>query len=274
MKSTIIAAFALLSFHAIAQTPKTTRAGADLKGPVKSTSSVTYLAEEKFGTLVKDEAFMTEFCEYNKDGFLISTKETEDEDVFNTKLIYDADNNLVEANRYQGKSELIAKFKVKYNEQGLQSITSLYKADGSLEEKNVYAYNTKNLLAKQITYDEDGKKVAEETYEYDSEGRVSKETYISENREKKMETTVTTYAYNSKGQAIKRNELHADGTHRNYKLEYDQFGNLIKEYADEENYNTYTYSYDSKNNWIKQEKVNAFSGTKAEYIYERTIKYY
>ena len=274
MKSTIIAALTLVTLQSTAQVEKTDRSAFDLKGPVKFLSTATFLAEEQSGKLVKDgEEFMTEAYLFNKDGLITSVRETDEEDVFNSRLNY-LDNKLVEVKRYQGKEELVGRMKLTYNEQGLQSIIYIYDAEGDLEEKTVLSYNSKNQLVKEVNYDGDGQKTSETIKQYNSDGRLAKETETFRNSDDKMETKLIVYTYNTKGQVVTRDELENDGERKVYKLEYDQFDNVIKEYADAKTYYKYTYEYDSKNNWTVQHKTHAFLNTKAHYITERIVRYY
>lgn len=115
--------------------------------------------------------------------------------------------------------------------------------DGSLKEKRINKLNDKKQIIEQFFYDSDGAEKCVFKFTYDSNGN------------------------------LKTRKTYVDGKYKfttNY--EYDEKGNLLKEWQGSRNEaETYKYLFDKKGNWIEAELYS--SGEKRK-VYKRNIEYW
>jgi YD repeat-containing protein len=297
MKQSLFVLFLFLVISTSAQPKKIDRTTNQLQGAVKSTSTVYFRTKEKFGELVKDFKEMSEVEEYNKDGLLtaseisigktsvtkttykydnagnlIEKKEDEDGEVILIQLLYNADGKETEVNTFNGKGALETKLKKKYDERGLLVSAILYNGNGSLREKELFKYNEKKQLSTKDIVDPKGDTTKILEYGYDEEGRLGIEIQLNQGNEISMEGAA--YTYDSKGRIATKTRMPASGDKTTQTLEYDSFGNIIKEFTSTNNYLTDELTYDNRNNWVKMIRTMHYPLLSRKYIVERTVKYY
>ncbi|MET0462028.1 MAG: hypothetical protein ABW007_02705, partial [Chitinophagaceae bacterium] len=262
-----------LSMSVSAQLKKIDRSTNNLLGPVKSVTTVYHRAEEKFGELTKQFIQMTETEEYNKDGFLTSSKlvigssttkttykydkannliekkEDENGDVTLLQAIYNADGKEIELNTFDQKGALETKLKKKYNDQGDLITASLYNGDGTLREKETFAYNEKKQLDEKTTYDAKGKEKKMSTYKFSDNGLLLEE--IAFTYGELISFIYYVNKYDDKGRVILKKKSLPDGeSFEDTKIEYDPYGHITNEFTNADNYQKDKYTYDNRNNWI------------------------
>lgn len=298
MKQILSAILILLFTISSAQVKKTDLSTNNLYGPVKSTKQYYINAEEKFGELVKGKTVSTITEEYNKEGWLTAshlvegssvTKTTckydknsnliekridKNGNVSTTRLKYDSDGREIELDTYNDKDKLETKLKTKYNSDGNPESASLYYGDGSLKEKTFFTYNDKKQLSEKSFYDAEEQPTKTVTMAYDDKERLAIDLEITSDEEGLIQMIGKTFEYNDKGLVAKKIYMNMDGDQQPTEFEYDSFGNIIKDYSGEQNFQTDVHTYDKRNNWIKIIRLFNLLGNERKFIIEREIKYY
>jgi YD repeat-containing protein len=298
MKQILSALLILLCTISSAQVKKTDRSTNNLFGPVRSTHLVYNRGEEKFGELVKSHTEFTLTEEYNKAGLLTATKlvdgssvtktaykydkngnliekrEDENDEVTTIRLRYDSDGREIELDTYKDKDKLETRLKTKYNSDGNPESASLYYGDGSLKEKTVFTYNDKKQVSEKETYDAEEQVTKTVMLAYDDNKRLMNDVEIVMGEDEKANVNAKSFEYNDKGQVTKEKYMKSDGYEKTEDLEYDSFGNVIKYYSNEQNFQLDVLTYDNRNNWIKTIRTFKQLGNERKFIIEREIKYY
>jgi len=237
-----------------------------LCGQVKSVTSISYKAQDKFGEIIKGEREMfysgekfgtekdkytifnsqgnkiEETC-YNSDGSLYS-KETyrydkngnkieidrhESDYILDVKSLYkfNSEGFLIEENRYFSDGSLISKSNYKYDDKGNQIEENKYDSDGSLNSKSIYKYDTKGHKIENKYYDANGKLNGWIVLcKYDEKGN---QIEISLNNQDGSLFSKNIFEYDNKGNKLERNDYNSDNQLEmkiNYK--YDNMGNEIE----------------------------------------------
>jgi len=114
--------------------------------------------------------------EYNSSGFVVKLTETdEDDEVYTTTFIYDANNRLIkEESRENGQLDDYTTYEYTNN---LITTSKYYDADGTLEDTEVYKYDGNNRIV-EISDDSNYKT----TFTYDANGNVTKVESFDLNR--------------------------------------------------------------------------------------------
>jgi YD repeat-containing protein len=298
MKQILSALVILLCTNSSAQVKKTDRSANNLLGPVRSTHLVYIRAEEKFGELVKSHTEFTLTEEYNKEGLLTAAKlvdgssvtkttykydkrgnliekrEDEDDEVTTIRLKYDSDGREIELDTYKDKGKLETRLKTKYNSDGNPESASLYYGDGSLKEKILFTYNDKKQLSEKSFYDAEEQVTKTVMLAYDDNKRLINDVEMVMDEDEKVTVNAKSFEYNEKGQVTKEKYMKSDGYEKADELEYDSFGNVIKNYSNEQNFQLDVLTYDNRNNWIKTIRRFNLHGNERKFIIEREVKYY
>lgn len=298
MKQILSVLLILLCIHSSAQVKKTDRTTNNLLGPVKSTHLVYIRGEEKFGELVKSHTEFTLTEEYNKAGLLTTTKlvdgssvtkttykydkngnliekrEDEDGEVITIRLKYDNDGREIELDTYNDKDKLETRLKTKYNSDGNPEMASLYYSSGNLKEETRFIYNEKKQLSEKTSIDADNKMTSASMLEYDEKGRLSIILEMEENGDEDPIIRTSGYTYNDKGQVSIKDYFLADDTIKKDTFSYDEFGNVVMHFTDNNNFESDVLTYDNRNNWIKKIRTFNLNGNERKFILERDVKYY
>lgn len=140
----------------------------------------------------------------------------------------------------------------------------VYKENFFLEVKTFYTYNPNGTIAK---IEVQSQYPSVRTFEYDNNKRMIKQT---EKRDAK--TTVTDYAYQTNGNriVISASETVTENnqsTSRTYQYTYEN--GLMMKYKEKDLEDTYTYTYDTKGNWLT--KSSRFGTTKRQFYYHSEL---
>ncbi|RYY49097.1 MAG: hypothetical protein EOO06_08200 [Chitinophagaceae bacterium] len=277
--------------------PKTV-ANYDLKGNVKSLSETYYDATEKFGVPVKERVSFKGAYAFNKSGFLTESvlqslvrskwKET-------AKLKYDRNNNLIEE-RLDDEGD-ISIARIKYNRDGTMSEINTTDKKGRLTSKHIFSYDTSEavefldwlfIFNERRIYNSDG--TLKELHKFNSiyydvydakEKRLSSLTTLKdmegkltyERSQTDIRTVVYEYKYNNLGQKIESTYQLDKRKPTSTSYEYNEQGLLKKELSSDKIIE-FTYTYDSRGNWITRTRKEKYNKTTSYEITERAIKYY
>lgn len=177
MRKTLVAFWicALASFAAGAQT-KTDRAGLGLIGPVKTLRihrTETPLRDGKPGD-PKDSDL--QLMTFNTAGQLIQDETLNPDGTSSEKWVYlyGANGYPSERSGYESSGRLIWKttYLYEFDVQGRLSATSMYDADGKLDNRTVRTYDNRGLMTDNTTYDRNGTVSNRSTFVYDDKGKV------------------------------------------------------------------------------------------------------
>lgn len=140
----------------------------------------------------------------------------------------------------------------------------VYKENFFLEVKTFYTYNPNGTIAK---IEVQSQYPSVRTFEYDNNKRMIKQT---EKRDAK--TTVTDYSYQTNGNriVISASETVTENnqsTSRTYQYTYEN--GLMMKYKEKDLEDTYTYTYDTKGNWLT--KASRFGTTKRQLYYHSEL---
>jgi len=241
----------------------------NLSGKVKSITSTSYEAEEKFGEIVISE-IRTE-----------SESRTPAAEPIE-KITFNKKGNIIEINRYGSDGSLASKSTYKYDDEGNRIELNRYDSDGNLSWKETYKNDNEGNRIEMNTYGSDGSLSWKRTYKYDDEGNKI-EISIYEHRFGRDGNFFgkSTYKYDDEGNRIEINRYGSDGSLASkITYKYDDEGNRIEENKYIQFYDpdgsltskhTYKYEYDKKGNWISRIE---FEDDVPEYITEREIEYF
>lgn len=262
----LLFAITIVTFAAIqprAQSNKSDREQAGLKGPVKSvrSSSVDYSGDKIVG-----EGFMKtpgDFILYDEAGREIDRKPVSDfgEAMGVVSRKFDQLGMLIESSWVDTKGKLLKKDVFNYSNGKLHE-TLTYNGSGILIEKTVRTYDDIGRLAAEIYYDPTNA-VARTTYKYDTKNQpIEIAFFLADGRKATapvgpcLGAHRVTFVYNKKGQAIAKTAFEDNGMQKkSYRWKYDGSGSVIEYLTKTEDSTVnfvYKYEFDKNGNWIKQ----------------------
>lgn len=270
----------------------------DLKGNIKSIKSIQYLANEKFGEIVKEKVTWDKYANYNilfnKAGNQIEYSEYSYDNLeAKTIFKYDEKGNITEQNEYSSNGNLQEKLKLKTDDEGNPIMCDIYKSDGKLKNKIIWVrikkkikeYQKSDSIGKLVskfinTYDKDN---LIESIEYGLEGRLEKKYFFkydsngnqieiqvlnSDENLIKLETSV----FDKNNNLVENNIYDSNGTLKNkHSYKYDIQNNLIEHTNNDIDVGTFTYKYNEKEDLYEQ--VNFNLKKEKTYDLKRTYKY-
>lgn len=238
MKKIIVVSIGIIVIIGLsAQNKKQTDLEKDgLKGKVKSISINHYNAIDKFGRISKSIKLNSDsiegdiFIKYNNDGFKT--------DLITCKKSYEFDN--------ESKAEkmFIESYNFKYDNQGNNIETYCYKADKTLNYKEIHLYNENGNEIESSSYESDGNLSTKRVCKYDKNGNIIESSSYKSDGDLSSKLI---FKNDEKGNKIELDSYSSDGS-LNYKFvyEYDYKGNRIRweSYdSDNELYSKTSYSY-------------------------------
>ncbi|AFL96689.1 hypothetical protein ACQ1Q1_08150 [Ornithobacterium rhinotracheale] len=252
MKRIILITLSAISLWACdKQHKKTDAEEMHLKGKVKSVKQTTYKAVEKFGQVERgsESGFNNDnfYVVFNEKGNCIEEVRYNSEGNIDRKstLAYDEKENCIERVRYNAEGSIDEKMTLAYDDKGNKIECVFYNSDDSIYSKSTYAYDEKGNCIEEVWYNSEDSIDVKSTYFYDEKGNVR-----------------TVVWYDSEGSMTRKNIYDYEGN----QIQVDYYNSEGKFYRE-----TYTYEYDTHDNWIK--KIT-YKNDKAESIAEREITYY
>lgn len=269
-----------------------------LFGKIKSITSVTYDAREKFGELEKISKTKEEIVEYNVNGFKTKITSYDSKGIidYTEIFLYDQNNNITEhsfpsslstykydqQNRCIEQNELTEDRKLKfrslnkYNSTGQLQEKNTYDKNGDLSSKSIYKYDTKWNEIEESVYKGNGELWWKIAKQYDNLGNMISEEDIQDMFGEKGNKML--YDYNKLKQVIKTTYINPDGTTRYIReTKYDNFNNITNENSASDDFmnqftTEYNYRYDQNNNWTSR-KEKSLGPMERRNIVERKIVY-
>jgi hypothetical protein len=300
--SLLIAIAFLLILRTHAQTDLLTLAENDLKGAVKSATIKAHWMKEMFGELEPKSFYFGESCSFNKEGLLTESLREENFDYkkeysfkydknnklifkrsefgkekekkhYTWKPVYDQQGREIELNMYDEKDKLNSKHKIKYRDDGQIQSSVYYNGDGDVSARLEYVYNSRDQLISTTSYNRDDKVFRKETAEYDEKGNKIKQE-IKEFAGKYGTDILYSWKYTNGKKTSEFKTTVNDSKTKKYSLEFDQWGNVIREVTASGTVITTVYTFDSNNNWITA--TSSFNGFDGPTVYRkvREIRYY
>ena len=202
-----------------------------LKGKVEVLSESIFKAEPSKKLSLKNvfkydaNGNMTELANYSSDGKLVST----------IKTTYDASGNPISEETILGNGNVDLRSTIKADAKGNRIEQNDVKADptGTLFNfKQFYSYDEKGQLIERAVYRDNGAFFYKYGFAYDGSGNKTEWTRLTSNN---AVLGKVVYKYNDKNNLIEQNE-------------YEGASTLKSSF-------TFTYEYDKKGNWIRQNKL-------------------
>jgi len=234
----------------------------NLKGDVKSVTTLKYKAVEKFGVIEKKkrtyredddltDLYSNTIIDFNESGKFKKAKFMDSDGKSVLVMKVDSDSS---ATIYSGEGERV--MVLKFRDKGGLMKGDFYLANGDLFLRTITEFNKKNQPVEEMQYNADGKLVGFEKKQYDNNG------LISEIEQMEQVPGRRSY-YDAEVQRI-----------TNYHFTYNEHNDPIK--IDYTKYNQTehrecTYEYDKIGNWIRQYIV---VDSKPEFVVEREIVYH
>jgi len=239
---------------------------------------------------------------FDEDGNLVELIDRMGETIIKKEVYnYDVAGNLVEKLTYKGDGTIDRKLSNIYSNKSLLIESSDYSNSFDeliLNEKKKFEYDNDGNKVKESYVGPEGENWGSAAWTYNASGKVIEWVNLTETDEIKIRQT---YLYNDDQILITRNSFNKNGdlisevnldpmgqplslirydkdgsVIRKSGNRYDQFGNNTTELkygpdGTESVYAEYEYTYDNKNNWIRQ---IGYQGGEAAYIIGREITYY
>jgi len=269
-----------------------------LSGKIKSITSITYDAKEKFGELEKISKSQEELIEYNDKGFKskVTSYDSKGNIDYTAIFLYDQHNNIIE-HSFPSLSTY------KYDKQNLCIQKDELTDDRKLKFRSLNKYNSDSKLQEQNTYDKNGVLHSKSIYKYDAKGNEVEESVYKSNGDLWWKIAKTydnlgnmiaeediqdmfgekgskmLYDYDKQKKVVKTTYINPDGTTRYVRdTKYDFNKNIISENSVSDDFmnqftTEYSYSFDSHNNWINR-KEKSIGPMERKTIVERKIQYF
>ncbi|MET0461861.1 MAG: hypothetical protein ABW007_01850 [Chitinophagaceae bacterium] len=298
----LIISSCLLLLRTQAQTELLTLAENDLKGSVRSATIKAHWMKEMFGELEPQSFYFSESCSFSKEGLLTESVREENFDYkkeysfkydksnklifkrsefgkakekkhYTWKPVYDQQGREIELNMYDEKDKLNSKHKIKYRDDGQPLSSVYYNGDGDVSTRLEYVYNSQHQLISTTSYNRDDKVFRKKTAEYDETGNKIKEE-IKEFAGKYGTDVSYSWKYANGKKLSEFKTTVNDNKVKKYSLEFDQWGNVIREVTASGTVITTEYTFDSNNNWITA--TSSWKGFDGPAVYRkvREIRYY
>ncbi|GHT52366.1 hypothetical protein AGMMS49982_12420 [Bacteroidia bacterium] len=210
-----------------------------------------------------------------------------------TRYTYFPDGRVMDEDLYNKAGSLTRKYVHIYNEAHLRE-RAKYWGGGSLAQKEYYEYDANNFLSAvysekytnkvatpekrveysdyntfgdyslRLEYDEEGQLVAKKNYKYDAQGNLTE--YIPTSITRKVNAAAEPDATAEPDVAIEADDtIESD----------DETYSPIEEIWVQQVGGTYTYEYDTNNNWVTKitYKIDENSNSTRQFYYERVISY-
>ena len=222
-----------------------------LKGNIKSIRTITYIAKDIFGDIIKREIKSNNLIIYNRDGNVIENNTYNEIGTLTKKYIHIWNGSIPIETYYYTNTGLNTKYIYTTDENGYIQEQNNYNKEGEFYNKILFKYNKKGYLIESKRYDENGTLYSKHIIERDKNNRTTKIITDAYSGNAKSDVYIS-YKYNEKGDLLSENTRYSFSS-GNDNITYDK------------------YEHDSNGNWIKRIK---YTNGELSDIEERTIEYY
>lgn len=198
-----------------------------LQGKVKSLIEIEYLAEDKFGELIKGDIKAKTVYYFNESGNLIDEKLYEADGTLTKRetMFYDSNGHIIEYNQYY-KNILESRETYNYDNAGNKVVVNYFDTDGNLTGKTINKFDNKGNEVKCNEYDSEGSLERIYTSNFDTKGNKIQEILYEPDGIVKRKTISR---FDERGNEIETSHFNPDGNLDNkYNRKYDIQGNIIE----------------------------------------------